>query len=249
MTGAKFDRAVRRAAAQAGAADHPARDGHRRVHSGGHRGGRSCAWPGTPAADRRAEPLPGRRRGPELRRQRQAAARRASSRTSGSSRPRVMPAGRSARRCSCGTSCWTSRAQPTAPTRCAGRLAGARVQQRGNSRAISTGGAFATSFYADEANCCRPPPQAMVDGKVVGWFHGRMEFGPRALGARSIIGDARSAAMQAPMNLRIKFRESFRPFAPCVLRGRREPSISISTGHIALHAAGRRRAEGIAPTS
>jgi len=51
----------------------------------------------------------------------------------------------------------------------------------------------------------------------VGWFQGRMEFGPRALGARSIIGDARSAAMQSVMNLKIKYRESFRPFAPAVL--------------------------------
>ncbi|HYE66015.1 MAG TPA: carbamoyltransferase, partial [Pyrinomonadaceae bacterium] len=54
--------------------------------------------------------------------------------------------------------------------------------------------------------------------KVIGWFHGRMEFGPRALGARSIIGDARSPKMQSVMNKKIKFRESFRPFAPCVLR-------------------------------
>jgi carbamoyltransferase len=54
--------------------------------------------------------------------------------------------------------------------------------------------------------------------KVVGFFQGRMEFGPRALGARSILGDARSAAMQSTMNLKIKFRESFRPFAPAVLR-------------------------------
>jgi carbamoyltransferase len=54
--------------------------------------------------------------------------------------------------------------------------------------------------------------------KVVGWFQGRMEFGPRALGARSIIGDPRSPRMQATMNLKIKFRESFRPFAPIVLR-------------------------------
>jgi len=52
---------------------------------------------------------------------------------------------------------------------------------------------------------------------VVGWFQGRMEFGPRALGSRSIIGDARSEAMQSIMNLRIKYRESFRPFAPSVL--------------------------------
>jgi carbamoyltransferase len=55
---------------------------------------------------------------------------------------------------------------------------------------------------------------------VVGWLQGRMEFGPRALGARSILGDARSAAMQEVMNLKIKFRESFRPFAPSVLRER-----------------------------
>lgn len=54
--------------------------------------------------------------------------------------------------------------------------------------------------------------------KVIGWFQGRMEFGPRALGSRSIIGDARSPKMQEVMNLKIKFRESFRPFAPTVLR-------------------------------
>ena len=52
--------------------------------------------------------------------------------------------------------------------------------------------------------------------KVIGWFSGRMEFGPRALGARSIIGDARSVKMQSIMNLKIKYRESFRPFAPIV---------------------------------
>ncbi len=58
----------------------------------------------------------------------------------------------------------------------------------------------------------------IVQGKVVGWFQGRMEFGPRALGARSILGDPRSPTMQSLMNLKIKFRESFRPFAPSVLR-------------------------------
>jgi carbamoyltransferase len=56
--------------------------------------------------------------------------------------------------------------------------------------------------------------------KVIGWFQGRMEFGPRALGARSILGDARSPKMQSVMNLKIKYRESFRPFAPAVLRER-----------------------------
>ncbi len=60
----------------------------------------------------------------------------------------------------------------------------------------------------------------LAEGKVVGWFDGRMEFGPRALGARSILGDPRSPRMQAQMNLKIKFREGFRPFAPSVLRER-----------------------------
>src|SRR5207249_476322 len=60
----------------------------------------------------------------------------------------------------------------------------------------------------------------LASGKVIGWFQGRTEFGPRALGARSIIGDARNAKMQSLMNLKIKFRESFRPFAPSVLRER-----------------------------
>jgi carbamoyltransferase len=59
---------------------------------------------------------------------------------------------------------------------------------------------------------------ALVAGKAVGWFQGRMEFGPRALGARSILGDPRSPSMQSSLNLRVKFRESFRPFAPAVLR-------------------------------
>ncbi len=58
----------------------------------------------------------------------------------------------------------------------------------------------------------------LADEKVVGLLQGRMEFGPRALGGRSIIGDARSPKMQSVMNLKIKFRESFRPFAPAVLR-------------------------------
>ncbi len=59
---------------------------------------------------------------------------------------------------------------------------------------------------------------ALVDGRAVGWFQGRMEFGPRALGARSILGDARSPTMQKLLNLKVKYRESFRPFAPSVLR-------------------------------
>jgi len=61
---------------------------------------------------------------------------------------------------------------------------------------------------------------ALASGQVIGWFSGRMEFGPRALGARSILGDPRNPRMQAQMNLKIKFREGFRPFAPSVLRER-----------------------------
>ncbi len=60
--------------------------------------------------------------------------------------------------------------------------------------------------------------RALADGKAVGWFQGRMEFGPRALGGRSILGDARSPTMQRTLNLKVKYRESFRPFAPSVLR-------------------------------
>jgi len=62
--------------------------------------------------------------------------------------------------------------------------------------------------------------QILSDENVVGWFHGRMEFGPRALGGRSILGDPRSTKMQSVMNLKIKFRESFRPFAPSILQER-----------------------------
>ena len=58
----------------------------------------------------------------------------------------------------------------------------------------------------------------MKNGKIIGWFQGRMEFGPRALGARSIIADPRSENMQRNLNLKIKYRESFRPFAPSILK-------------------------------
>ena len=69
----------------------------------------------------------------------------------------------------------------------------------------------------------------LAEEKVVGWFQGRMEFGPRALGARSILGDPRSPRMQSQMNLKIKFRESFRPFAPSVLRERVQDFFEMDT--------------------
>lgn len=70
---------------------------------------------------------------------------------------------------------------------------------------------------ADEAELCRRTAQAVSEGKVIGWFQGRMEWGPRALGARSIIGDPRRADMKDILNAKIKRRESFRPFAPSVM--------------------------------
>ena len=74
--------------------------------------------------------------------------------------------------------------------------------------------------FTSESELLEEVARLLADGKIVGWFHGRMEFGPRALGARSILGDARNATMQATMNVKIKARESFRPFAPCVLQER-----------------------------
>lgn len=72
----------------------------------------------------------------------------------------------------------------------------------------------------DRADLTSRTAGLLSDGKIIGWFDGRMEFGPRALGSRSIIGDPRNPKMQADMNIKIKFREGFRPFAPSVLRER-----------------------------
>ena len=70
----------------------------------------------------------------------------------------------------------------------------------------------------DDGQVIEQTAQALADSKAIGWFQGRMEFGPRALGARSILADARSPTMQRTLNLKVKYRESFRPFAPSVLR-------------------------------
>lgn len=76
----------------------------------------------------------------------------------------------------------------------------------------------AITHVQDEATLCRQTAAAIADGKVIGWFQGRMEWGPRALGNRSILGDPRRADMKDILNLKIKRRESFRPFAPSILR-------------------------------
>ena len=89
----------------------------------------------------------------------------------------------------------------------------ANIEQR-----LTTAGARFVSLPTDEL--IKRTVDALIDQKAVGWFQGRMEFGPRALGARSILADPRDQTMQKTLNLRIKYRESFRPFAPSVLRER-----------------------------
>ena len=84
--------------------------------------------------------------------------------------------------------------------------------------ALDAGGARHEDF--DESRAEDRAAELIADGKVVGWFQGRMEFGPRALGARSILADARDPAMQSRLNQKIKFREGFRPFAPSILSER-----------------------------
>ena len=81
---------------------------------------------------------------------------------------------------------------------------------------LSTCGAKFESVTEDEM--IEQTAQALAEGKALGWFQGRMEFGPRSLGGRSILGDPRSEKMQKTLNLKVKYRESFRPFAPSVLR-------------------------------
>jgi carbamoyltransferase len=111
------------------------------------------------------------------------------------------------------------------PRRCSGKdfqkgsLLGPRYQTREIQQILDGKGAR-YEIHAEEPALLARVAALMAQGKVVGWFSGRMEFGPRALGARSIIGDARNEQMQATMNLKIKYRESFRPFAPCVLKER-----------------------------
>jgi len=104
---------------------------------------------------------------------------------------------------------------------------GGRDAQRGSYLGPAYSGAEIRAFlerhqypyeaFPSRGEKARTIAAALADGKVVGWFSGRMEFGPRALGARSILGDPRRTDTQVLMNLKIKYRESFRPFAPSVL--------------------------------
>jgi carbamoyltransferase len=108
---------------------------------------------------------------------------------------------------------------PGPPDGQSGSLLGPRFDDDGVRAYLDSIGAVYHCLPDDAALCARVA-DLLAEEKVVGWMQGRMEFGPRALGSRSILGDARSQAMQSVMNLKIKFRESFRPFAPSVLRER-----------------------------
>jgi carbamoyltransferase len=110
-----------------------------------------------------------------------------------------------------------------------GSLLGPRCDEN-EIRAFLDGRAAKYGYFEDEGELCGRVADLIALGKVVGWVQGRMEFGPRALGGRSILGDARSAAMQSVMNLKIKFRESFRPFAPVVLRDRAAEFFQLKNG-------------------
>ena len=110
--------------------------------------------------------------------------------------------------------------QPRPPCLFQDRMQGAYLgpsfsQQEIEARLAKLGAKFCV---LNEAQLLEATVDSLVEGKAVGWFQGRMEFGPRALGARSILGDARSPTMQSVLNLKVKYRESFRPFAPSVLR-------------------------------
>jgi len=93
---------------------------------------------------------------------------------------------------------------------------GPEYEQSDIEKRLTAAGAKFTTYSADEVT--QLTAQALADGKAIGWHQGRMEFGPRSLGGRSILADARSPSAQKLLNLKVKYRESFRPFAPSVLR-------------------------------
>ncbi len=146
----------------------------------------------------------------------------------GFNRRPAMPAARWARRCLSGINCWKIRASPPGATRNRGVCWAPHSPTR-KSRAHSPP-KIPHQKFTDEAGLLEAVAGLLAAGKVVGWFQGRMEFGPRALGSRSILGDPRNPALQSVMNLKIKQRESFRPFAPCVLTERAAEYFALPAG-------------------
>ncbi len=119
--------------------------------------------------------------------------------------------------------CHLHKGQPRPPINgCADRMRGAYLgpefEQADIERRLAAAGAKFEVLR--DGDLVEAAAQALAEEKALGWFQGRMEFGPRALGGRSILGDARSPSMQSVLNLKVKYRESFRPFAPSVLRER-----------------------------
>ena len=110
-----------------------------------------------------------------------------------------------------------------------GSLLGPRYDDAAVRAVLDAHGAKYEVYETDDL-LCAAVAEMIAAGKVVGWAQGRMEFGPRALGARSILGDARSATMQSTMNHKIKFRESFRPFAPSILEERAAEFFEVRDG-------------------
>jgi carbamoyltransferase len=108
-----------------------------------------------------------------------------------------------------------------------GAYLGPRFEQSDIERRLAAVGAVFTTV--DGADLIEQTARALASGQAVGWHQGRMEFGPRALGNRSILGDPRSPTMQKALNLKVKYRESFRPFAPSVLRERVADWFEIDT--------------------
>ncbi|MFI5336180.1 MAG: carbamoyltransferase [Opitutales bacterium] len=119
--------------------------------------------------------------------------------------------------------------QPVAPDGQQGSLLGTEYAEAEVAAILADHGAVYRRA-ADEAALCEETAGLIAAGKVVGWVQGRMEYGPRALGNRSILGDARNPDMQTTMNLKIKFRESFRPFAPVVLADRATDYFELPAG-------------------
>ena len=186
------------------------------------------------------EPGAGRRRGAQLRGQRPAPARRAVRRhlDSAGGRRRRRRARRGAVRLA--SAARASRGRTARADRQKGSFLGPAFASTDVCAVPRRRRRRRTARATSEAELLEQVADLLGDEKVVGWFQGRMEFGPRALGARSILGDPRSPKMQATMNLKIKFRESFRPFAPIVLRERGARVVRARAGPgEPVHAAGR----------
>ncbi len=161
--------------------------------------------------------LPGGRGRAQLRGQREDSRAREFLTICGSSRPPGMPAARSVRRFMSGTRCWGMSAKSfRAKTPCAARRLARHTPTSRSSPILDANRIPYTEMHGAERQSFLA--KALAEERVVGLLEGRMEFGPRALGYRSILADARSQKMQSYLNLSTKFRESFRPFAPIVLR-------------------------------